>query len=183
VFWTSFPFIVDRPVPADFVCFRGLLTQLLATPYEGPRSDAWEIAATRYKGTIYLNLRKTEEEVQKIKTRTDEHEKFTRWGYKFEQYLFASEFLLSFLKIRTWSFEVIKKERVKEFALVDDLQCQIPMHEESTCKLLQIVSFMWIVSIVLSLIHTRALMTYNEDLVFPHLFSCFRVRRMSYFDW
>ncbi|CAG0918585.1 unnamed protein product [Notodromas monacha] len=81
----------QRPVPANFVCFRGLFTKILATPFEGPRSNPWLIAATKFRGTIYLDLRKTDEDVQAILDRTDVNEKFTRWGYKFEQFLFASE--------------------------------------------------------------------------------------------
>ena len=34
------------------VCYRGLLTTLLCSPYES--KEGWEVTATRWRGTIYL---------------------------------------------------------------------------------------------------------------------------------
>ncbi|VDK81665.1 unnamed protein product, partial [Cylicostephanus goldi] len=44
---------------ADFVCWRGLLTRIAATPF-CPK-DSWEFAAARIGGVIFLCERETEE--------------------------------------------------------------------------------------------------------------------------
>ena len=41
------------------VCFRGLLTQLMCTPYEN--REGWRVLAVRHRGTIYLHKDETEE--------------------------------------------------------------------------------------------------------------------------
>ena len=41
------------------VCFRGLLTQLMCTPYEN--REGWRVLAVRHRGTIYLHKDETED--------------------------------------------------------------------------------------------------------------------------
>lgn len=69
----------------DFVCFRGLLTQLLCTPYED--REGWIVCATRFRDTIYLCAYDTPERKAQREGETDMQKKMSSWGYKFEQYM------------------------------------------------------------------------------------------------
>ncbi|KAK4301701.1 hypothetical protein Pmani_026172 [Petrolisthes manimaculis] len=69
----------------DFVCFRGLLTELLCTPYEN--REGWIICATRFRDTVYLCAYETPEKQAQRQTETDMQKKMCSWGYKFEQYM------------------------------------------------------------------------------------------------
>ncbi|KAJ8872071.1 hypothetical protein PR048_025672 [Dryococelus australis] len=71
----------------DFVSWRGLLSKILSTPYEN--FDGWIICASRWKGTIYLCAKETEEQRQKRAQQTEDQKKYMMWGRKFEQYLLA----------------------------------------------------------------------------------------------
>ncbi|KAF8955976.1 decapping endonuclease targeting mRNA, partial [Entomortierella lignicola] len=66
---------------ADFVCYRGLLTKIMCTPYT--RNEPWEFGATLYKGTIYIEEHITEEKVQASRG-TGRHQLMSYWGYRFE---------------------------------------------------------------------------------------------------
>ena len=46
----------DR-LPADFVCFRGLLVALMSTLYDN--NNDWEVWAIKLRGTIYLCAKET----------------------------------------------------------------------------------------------------------------------------
>lgn len=70
---------------ADFVCFRGLLTVLMCTPYE--KNEDWIICATKWKGTIFLCAKETERKRISKEQMTDRDKQFSSWGYKFEQYM------------------------------------------------------------------------------------------------
>lgn len=63
----------------DFVCFRGLLTKIMITPFE---QENWTIRASCLKGTIYMWSWEEERDYPN-------KEKFIYWGYKFENYMFA----------------------------------------------------------------------------------------------
>lgn len=76
---------IDCRVPTDFVCFRGLLTMLMCTPYE--KNDDWIICATKWKGIIFLCARETDKKLRYKEQMTDKDRQFTSWGYKFEQYM------------------------------------------------------------------------------------------------
>jgi RAT1-interacting protein len=76
---------IDCRVPTDFVCFRGLLTMLMCTPYE--KNDDWIICATKWKGIIFLCARETAKKRRYKEQMTDRDRQFTSWGYKFEQYM------------------------------------------------------------------------------------------------
>ncbi|XP_069672153.1 decapping and exoribonuclease protein-like isoform X2 [Periplaneta americana] len=68
-----------------FVCFRGLLTMLLCTPFE--QQEGWIILASKHGGTIFLCAKETEEKHQQRELMTDRQRQFMSWGYKFEQYM------------------------------------------------------------------------------------------------
>uniref|UniRef100_T1JH46 Decapping nuclease n=1 Tax=Strigamia maritima TaxID=126957 RepID=T1JH46_STRMM len=70
---------------ADFVCYRGLLSLLLCTPYE--KNDGWIICATKYDNIIYLCQYDTPEKIEREQNATDREKRMSSWGYKFEQYL------------------------------------------------------------------------------------------------
>ncbi|XP_046579126.1 decapping and exoribonuclease protein-like [Haliotis rubra] len=69
----------------DFVCWRGLLTRLLCTPYEN--RDGWIIAVTLFRGTYYLCEFETEEKRHERETTTERQDQMCYGGWKFEQYL------------------------------------------------------------------------------------------------
>lgn len=63
----------------DFVCFRGLLTKIMITPFE---RENWTVRATCLKGTIYLFAWEEERNFPN-------KDKFVHWGYKFENCMFS----------------------------------------------------------------------------------------------
>jgi RAT1-interacting protein len=74
-----------RPLLVEFVCYRGLLTLLIATPYEC--QENWTLLATRFQNSIYLWQLKDQE---KYYNSTVKQKEMSMWGFKFEQYLCAS---------------------------------------------------------------------------------------------
>ncbi|KAI9279752.1 RAI1 like PD-XK nuclease-domain-containing protein [Sporodiniella umbellata] len=70
---------------ADIVTWRGILTKLLCTPFS--RKDRWELRATRYNGTLYIEERSLKEE----KTESDRMKQMCYWGYRFETMSTISE--------------------------------------------------------------------------------------------
>lgn len=88
------PFVVDddqssplQTLSTDFVCFRGLLTTLMCTPYE-KRKD-WEFVALKYKETIYLCSIETEQKRLQEQQKNDRQKQMASWGYKFEQFVLS----------------------------------------------------------------------------------------------
>lgn len=79
----GFPNTTQKILTADFVCFRGLLRQLMCTPYE--YREPWIILATKFKGTIYLCAEETEKRTQEKLSETDAMKKILSYGFKFEQ--------------------------------------------------------------------------------------------------
>ena len=73
----------------DFVCFRGLLTALMCTPYE--RRDGWEFNAVKFKNTIYLCAVETEQKRAQRQNETQRQRDMCSWGYKFEQYVLSDQ--------------------------------------------------------------------------------------------
>ena len=69
----------------DFVCWRGLLTTILSTPYE--RSKDWMFSIILYKGTYYLCEIQTDLNEQERINRDETNKNFTYWGFKFESYI------------------------------------------------------------------------------------------------
>ena len=69
--------------------WRGHLTKLLTTPYE--RQEGWQLAASRFRGTLYLSEVETPAaRVQRL-TRPPLLRELMYMGYKFEQYMCAGE--------------------------------------------------------------------------------------------
>ena len=71
----------------DFVCFRGLLTTLMCTPYE--RRADWEFVALKYKETIYLHRIETEQQRMFEQSKNDRQRQMESWGFKFEQFILS----------------------------------------------------------------------------------------------
>lgn len=69
----------ERILRYDFVCFRGLLTKIMITPFE---QENWTIRATCLNGTIYMWSWEEERDFP-------HKDKFVHWGYKFENYMFS----------------------------------------------------------------------------------------------
>ncbi|XP_050393446.1 decapping and exoribonuclease protein isoform X3 [Patella vulgata] len=74
-----------RSLSTDFVCWRGLLTKLLCSPYEN--RDGWMIAVILYRGTYFLCDFETEEKKKQLAKVTERQEEMCYWGWKFEQYV------------------------------------------------------------------------------------------------
>jgi len=90
------PMFVDGQSPQqrvrgiDFVCFRGLLTLIIATPYESRAKDkSWKLVATRYQNIIYLWQIKEEDDERRSFRHNPLQHQMSIWGFKFEQYLCA----------------------------------------------------------------------------------------------
>lgn len=91
---------MDQVVPQDqdtsflkhkFICFRGLLTKMMCTPYEF--SDKFCIHATRYRGTIYLHAFDTKD-MELIRNHTTNYcKQVCYYGFKFEQFILSSEYI------------------------------------------------------------------------------------------
>ncbi|KAG0333256.1 Dom-3 Z [Podila humilis] len=67
---------------ADFICYRGILTKIMCTPYT--RNEPWELGATLYKGSIYLEEHVTDERRQSAGGTSERHKLMSYWGYRFE---------------------------------------------------------------------------------------------------
>ena len=72
---------------ADFICWRGLLTKLLCTPYEN--QEGWKIAVCRFRGTLYMCEFDTDEKLQENRLDDKCQQKMCYWGFKFETYITA----------------------------------------------------------------------------------------------
>ncbi|ESO84783.1 hypothetical protein LOTGIDRAFT_54612, partial [Lottia gigantea] len=73
----------------DFVCWRGLLTRLVCTPYE--YRDDWKIAVIRFRNTYFLCESMTEDRKKQVDNTTPRQDEMSYWGWKFEQYITSSE--------------------------------------------------------------------------------------------
>ncbi|KAH8387834.1 hypothetical protein KR093_009768 [Drosophila rubida] len=71
-------------LPYEFVTFRGILRQIMCTPYE--RRKDYRLMATRFNGTIYLAKVETEADIIERETMSGQMKTMCSWGYKFEQY-------------------------------------------------------------------------------------------------
>lgn len=72
----------------DIVCYRGLLTTVMCSPYE--RREGWQVLAVKWKGTIYLRQVDTDAKRSAEANKTDRQKQMCSWGYKFEQYVVSS---------------------------------------------------------------------------------------------
>lgn len=69
----------------DFICWRGLLTKLLAVPYE--KQSDFLFSVIYYKKTWYLCEHETEKQQFERLNENDQNKKFQYWGHKFETYV------------------------------------------------------------------------------------------------
>lgn len=61
------------------------MTKILCTPYE--RKEAWKMALSLYKGTIYVSEVETLEARQRKLSQSERQDEMCYWGYKFEDYV------------------------------------------------------------------------------------------------
>jgi len=69
------------------VCWRGILTKLLCTPYEN--REGWKIAVLRFGKTLYICEYKTDELTNDGFKNSELQKEMTYWGFKFETYITA----------------------------------------------------------------------------------------------
>lgn len=76
---------------SDFVCWRGLLTRIGASPYDagGRFDDGCKIVAQKVGPVIYLYELPTEQSLKTKETADDRQKLMQYWGMKFESYLTA----------------------------------------------------------------------------------------------
>ncbi|ORZ25307.1 RAI1 like PD-XK nuclease-domain-containing protein [Absidia repens] len=67
---------------ANFITWRGIMTKLLCTPY--CRNEPWELRATKYNDTIFIEEQTTAEKKEKEAQATVRQQLMSYWGYKFE---------------------------------------------------------------------------------------------------
>ncbi len=67
----------------DFVCYRGLFTMIMCTPYE--RRDDWILSAVKYRNTIFLHKEETPAQRRQRSQASERMKRMCSWGYKFEQ--------------------------------------------------------------------------------------------------
>lgn len=73
----------SRPIPFDFVTYRGILIRMMTLPYE-ERNDLL-LSAQKYKGTIYIAKFASLAQRQHESEMTDRQNMFAYGGMKFEQ--------------------------------------------------------------------------------------------------
>ncbi|XP_031847152.1 decapping and exoribonuclease protein-like isoform X2 [Nomia melanderi] len=78
-----------RWLEPEIICYRGVLTTLLSTPYD--TEEGWIICAAKFKGSIYLCSFDTDAKKQRTSSQSAYQNKCTAWGYKFEQYLLTDK--------------------------------------------------------------------------------------------
>ncbi|KAG0030926.1 hypothetical protein BGZ81_002066 [Podila clonocystis] len=84
---------------ADFVCYRGILTKIMCTPYT--RNEPWELGATLYKGSIYIEEHVTDEKRQSAGGSSERHKLMSYWGYRFETVCNISKPVSELQRIKT----------------------------------------------------------------------------------
>uniref|UniRef100_A0A182LV93 Decapping nuclease n=1 Tax=Anopheles culicifacies TaxID=139723 RepID=A0A182LV93_9DIPT len=72
-----------------FVCFRGLLRMISCTPYDW--KTPWIVQAIRYRGTIYLCEKPTQEKLAAERNETEQQKRFCYYGFKFEQHILTEQ--------------------------------------------------------------------------------------------
>lgn len=86
-----------RPLQIEFVCFRGLLTMLITTPYE--TKENWVIVASKFQNTIFLWDLKDNRNNQNNRM-NPKLQAMSIWGFKFEQYLCAGSLYLEKFSVK-----------------------------------------------------------------------------------
>lgn len=76
----------DSRLAGDFVCYRGLLTQICITPYS--TRDPWSVVAIKFRGTIYLcNYESPEKKKAKEASESEYSRKCAFYGKNFERFV------------------------------------------------------------------------------------------------
>lgn len=75
----------NQQLSTDFVCWRGLLTKILCTPYES--QDGWIICVTKFQGTYYLCEFETKKRARDRENESERQKLMCYWGVKFEQFV------------------------------------------------------------------------------------------------
>ncbi|KAF9990923.1 hypothetical protein BGZ75_008092 [Mortierella antarctica] len=84
---------------ANFICYRGILTKIMCTPYS--RNEPWELGATLYKGTIYIEEHVSAEKRQNSTGTNERHKLMSYWGYRFETICNISKPVSELRRIKT----------------------------------------------------------------------------------
>uniref|UniRef100_A0AC35EX77 Decapping nuclease n=1 Tax=Panagrolaimus sp. PS1159 TaxID=55785 RepID=A0AC35EX77_9BILA len=75
---------------ADFICYRGNLTKIAASPYE-EGGIGWKFAVTKFNDIFFFMELDTDTWILERTKETPKTKMFTYWGHKFETYIFAKE--------------------------------------------------------------------------------------------
>ncbi|GJJ73685.1 RAT1-interacting protein [Entomortierella parvispora] len=91
----------ERPsiTKADFICYRGMLTKIMCTPYA--KNDAWEMGATLFNGTIYIEEHVSDEKRNEATSSDERHKLMSYWGYRFETICNISKPVSELRRIKT----------------------------------------------------------------------------------
>lgn len=84
-----------KSLKADFVCRRNLLLTLMNSAYD--IQEPWTILATRFRGTIYLCAKITNEKRREVASRYSWHWQPLSYEYKFKQYILTGEICLELI--------------------------------------------------------------------------------------
>ncbi|CAD5110749.1 DgyrCDS119 [Dimorphilus gyrociliatus] len=74
----------ETDICTDFVCWRGLLTKILGTPYLDRQQNSWKLAVIKYRNSYYMCEYDTEERKREAENMTEKHKAMSYWGWKFE---------------------------------------------------------------------------------------------------
>jgi len=105
---------------SSVVCYRGLLTTIMCTPYEA--REGWQIKLIKWRGTMYLCQVETEQRRVQRQKETHRQKTMSSWGYKFEQYTTTSDPAhlptLDKAVIEAEEFCCVFRSRLNQFSLV-----------------------------------------------------------------
>lgn len=106
----------ENRLAADFVCFRGLLTQICITPYF--TRDSWSVLAIKYRGTVYLCNYVSPEKMKEYEARDTEYANKCRYyGKNFERFVLTGKDLeLSILKTQIYKIPLSRGSCDQEYS-------------------------------------------------------------------
>ena len=67
--------------------WRNKLAKIMTAPYDQNSNSDWIITAQKLNGTIYLDDIKTQKQLDNEQNMSEDHKKFSYWGYRFERYV------------------------------------------------------------------------------------------------
>ncbi|KAF9573772.1 hypothetical protein EC968_008051 [Mortierella alpina] len=113
---------------ANFICYRGILTKIMCTPYS--RNEPWELGATLYKGTIYIEEHVSAEKRQNSAGTNERHKLMSYWGYRFETICNISKPVSELRRIKTKKRHADASTQEEERKVAPALESQL----NSDCK-------------------------------------------------